>query len=529
MSAGTSPTTLPTQTDVCVVGSGFGGGPVALRAAQAGASVVVLEQGKRYDDRAGAAELRQTQADLSYILELFSLAAGFDFESNGASVALGGKGLGGGSLVYSMVSLRAPSFVFDEPEWPEGLDRAALDPFYAKAEEQLGVVQTQWTGAPGTDEWKMCSKRDAAFAASCERAGVSAQPVPLAINDKCANLGWCTMGCVRHGKNSVDFRYIQPAEDLGATVCTGVKVLGVTQSGPGAPRRWQVNTDHGYMFADKVVLSGGAVGSPAVLLSSVQQGLLSGGISAHVGQNLSRGGDMIMPVVLAEDLDLAGRAGPGVSNLDMEMLPGKIIGSCSFQYLFEPPPGFGDDWPKFIFQPMMTVPMISAMLVADPGGLTPDGDMRLFGEGQKHLMRMWGDRLLHVGVMGMDGMDGEVSVVAGVPLVTFRTGARTRRMFDAATAALHHIFDRGVGGRALPGFHELRNDAITIHPLGSARMADSSAVGATDRYGRVYRADGGVHEGLYVSDASLMSSPIVVNGSLTIAAMGERVATHVIS
>lgn len=502
--------------DVCVVGSGFGGGTATLRAAQAGASVVVLEQGRRYDKRDGAVEFRQTQTDFDYLLELFNLAVGFDANINAASIFIGGKGLGGGSLVYSMVSLRAPSFAFDQPAWPDGFNRDFLDPYYARSEEQLGVVQLQWSGTPGVDDWKVCSKRDAAFAASCANAGVSAQPVPVAINNDCGNLGWCSTGCVRHGKNSVDLRYINPAEDLGAVVRTGVKVASVGQAGRADGRRWRVNTDHGDVLADSVVISGGAIGSPAVLLSSVQAGTLKGSISAHVGRNLSRGGDMIIPVVLPEDLGLD----------DMEMLPGKIIGSCSFQYLFEPPPGFGSDWRQFVLQPMVVLPMISAMMVADPDGRTPDGDHRLYGEAQKHLMQHWGDRLLHIGVMGMDGMDGEVTVTAGVPFVTFRTSPTTRAMFDGAMAAVHHIFDRGVGGRTLPGFHEVRPDAVVIHPLGSARMADSVGVGATDRYGRVFRHDGTPYDGLYVADASLMSSPIAVNTSLTAAALSEVVAEH---
>ena len=271
------------------------------------------------------------------------------------------------------------------------------------------MVQLQWSGTPGVDDWKVSGERDAAFALSCERAGVSAQPVPVAINRDCANLGWCSTGCVRHGKNSVDLRYINPAEALGAAVRTGVKVSTVGQAGKAAGRRWRVQTDKGDVLADNVVLSGGAIGSPAVLLSSVQAGVLGGGLSSHVGRNLSRGGDMVIPVVLADDLGLD----------DMEMLPGKIIGSCSFQHLFEPPPGFGPDWPRFVMQPMMMLPMLSALMVADPDGITSDGgDQRLFGEGQKHLMRHWGDRLLHIGVMGMDAMDGQVTVAAGVPFVT---------------------------------------------------------------------------------------------------------------
>lgn len=522
------PDPLPAEADICVVGSGFGGGPIALRAAEAGADVVVLEQGRHYGWR-GDTPLRQTQTDLGYIMELFSVAIGYDGESGAASVTLGGKGLGGGSLVYSMVSLRAPSFVFAEPAWPEGMDRTALDPYYSLAEQQLQVVQLQWTGTGGEDDWKLCSKRDAAFAASCERAGVSAQPVPAAVNQRCANLGWCMMGCVRGSKNSIDKRYVQPAADAGAIVRTRVRVTSIHRSAAGSPRRWRVLTDRGDVLADNVVLAAGAVGTPALLLHSNAEGGIPGGLSSQVGRNLSRGGDMIIPVVLAEDLGLTDGADPSVSELDMEMLPGKIIGSCSFQYLFEPPPGFGEGWPRFVLQPMMVLPMISSMLVADPDGRRPDGDLRLFGEAQKHLMRHWGDRLLHIGVMGMDGMDGQVTTFGGLPQVMFRNSERTREMQRAATAAIHHIFDRGEGGRALPGFHELRADSISIHPLGSARMADSASVGATDRFGRVYRSDGDVHEGLYVSDASLLSSPIAVNTSLTTAALAEHVAEHLLS
>jgi choline dehydrogenase-like flavoprotein len=503
--------------DVCVVGSGFGGGPAALRAATAGASVVVLEQGRRYDDRPGSVEFRQTQTELDYLLELFKVSVGLDLETNAASVVLGGKGLGGGSLVYSMVSLRAPSFVFDDPVWPEGIDRTVLDPYYQRAEEQLGVVQLQWSGTPGVDDWRVSSLRDAAFATMCERADVSCDPVPVAINDRCGNLGWCTTGCVRHGKNSVDLRYLQPAEAAGAVLHTGVTASSLRPADAAGGRRWRVQTDRGVVAADHVVLAGGAVGTPALLLSSAPQ--LPHGLSPHVGRNLSRGGDMMIPIVLPEDLGLE----------DLEMLPGKIIGSCSFQYLFEPPPGFGEDWQRFVLQPMQVLPMISALLTADPDGITVDGgDMRSFGQGQKHLMQHWGSRLLHVGVMGMDGMDGHVDVIGGVPFVNYRTSARTRALFAAARSAVHHIFDRGVGGRALPTLDELRPDSMAIHPLGSARMADTVAAGAVDRAGRVFRADGRPYDGLVVADASLMSSPIAVNTSLTAAALSEMVVEQLL-
>ena len=226
--------------DVCVIGSGFGGGVAALRSAEAGASVVVLEQGRRWDKHADASEFRQTQADLGYFADLFDIKAGFDVAGNTASLVLGGRGLGGGSLVYSMVSLRAPSLVFDDPIWPVEVTRAELDPHYLRAERQLGVTQLQWTGDRPADDWKLTSKRDAVFAQACANAGVSCDPTPVAINNDCGNLGWCTTGCIRHGKNSVDLRYHNPAEALGAEVRINAHVRGIAPAGVGAGRRCRI-------------------------------------------------------------------------------------------------------------------------------------------------------------------------------------------------------------------------------------------------------------------------------------------------
>lgn len=509
--------------DVAVVGSGFGGGPAALRAAQAEASVVVLERGRRYDRRPGSVELRQTQTDLDYLLNLWHLDASFDFDTNRASIVAGGNGLGGGSLIYSMVSLRAPSFVFDDPVWPQELTRAELDPYYERAERQIGVTQTVWEGASPDDDWRTTSKRDTAFAVACARAGISCDPVPLAINRSCGNLGWCSTGCIRHGKASIDLRYAGPAEDLGATIRTGVNVHHVEPAPAGSGRRWQLTADSTdrpgeRILADVVVISAGAVGSPTILLRSA--GGLPGGISSHTGRHLSRGGDLVIPVVLPDDLDL-GEAGDADT---LEMQPGKVIGSCSFHHLFEPPPGFGGDWQRFIMQPMGFLPLLSALLVADPDGLTAEGgDMRSFGAGHKALMSKWGSRLLHVGIMGVDDMDGDVTLdVFGNPTVRFSTGDATRRLFDGARAAARHVFEGSLGGRVLPTWDELRGDVLAIHPLGTCRMAAGPDQGVTDHRCRVFRADGSTHEGLYVMDTSTYSSPIAVNTSLTAAAIAER-------
>ena len=99
-----------------------------------------------------------------------------------------------------------------------------------------------WTGIRPDDDWKMASKRDAAFAIACEQADMSCDPVPVAVNQNCGNLGWCSTGCVRHGRSFVDLQYLQPAEDLGAVMVLGTRVETIEPAGLVAGRRWRLRT-----------------------------------------------------------------------------------------------------------------------------------------------------------------------------------------------------------------------------------------------------------------------------------------------
>lgn len=76
--------------------------------------------------------------------------------------------------------------------------------------------------------------------------------------------------------------------------------------------------------------------------------------------------------------------------------------------------------------------------------------------------------------------------------------------------------------------------SITLsHPLGGCRMADSSADGVVDPYGRVYdtaTADpGAVYDGLYVADGSIIPTALGVNPSLTISALALRIAGQIVA
>jgi cholesterol oxidase len=70
---------------------------------------------------------------------------------------------------------------------------------------------------------------------------------------------------------------------------------------------------------------------------------------------------------------------------------------------------------------------------------------------------------------------------------------------------------------------------MTAHPLGGCPMGEDGSDGAVDHLGRVFRGAGPeTQDGLYVADGSIVRTALGVNPFLTISALSERVADHII-
>ena len=125
--------------DVVVVGSGFGGSVAALRLAEKGYRVAVLEAGRRFADT----EFPKTSWDLRNFLWAPALGCyGIQRISLLRNVlVLSGAGVGGGSLVYANTLYRPPRSYFDDPQWRRITEWAdELEPWYDQAERMLGVT-----------------------------------------------------------------------------------------------------------------------------------------------------------------------------------------------------------------------------------------------------------------------------------------------------------------------------------------------------------------------------------------------------
>lgn len=137
--------------DVVVVGSGFGGSVSALRLAEKGWKVALLEQGRRLSPE----DLERAGTDARALAWMPSLGrsgplAQEVFQHVGI---VRGIGLGGGSLVYAAALLRPQEAFFTDPAWPdaEGGWQAELAPHYATAERMLGLATNPYPGLQ--DEW----------------------------------------------------------------------------------------------------------------------------------------------------------------------------------------------------------------------------------------------------------------------------------------------------------------------------------------------------------------------------------------
>ena len=125
--------------DWLVIGSGFGGSVSALRLAQKGYSVGMVECGRRFADD----EFPKSTWDVRryWYAPRLGLNGIFRLTIFKDVAIASGSGVGGGSLGYANTLYRAPARFYEDAQW-SGLNdwQVALAPHYEEAERMLGVT-----------------------------------------------------------------------------------------------------------------------------------------------------------------------------------------------------------------------------------------------------------------------------------------------------------------------------------------------------------------------------------------------------
>src|ERR671936_2837156 len=124
--------------DWLVIGSGFGGSVSALRLAEKGYRVAVVECGRRFRDEdfaESAWNLRRY-----FWMPRIGLRGIFRLTIFKDVFIASGNGVGGGSLGYANTLYRARPAFFRDPQWADlAAWEAELTPRYETAEAMLGV------------------------------------------------------------------------------------------------------------------------------------------------------------------------------------------------------------------------------------------------------------------------------------------------------------------------------------------------------------------------------------------------------
>jgi choline dehydrogenase-like flavoprotein len=235
---GDSDRTPSDRVDVCVVGAGPAGALVAEGLAKRGHEVVVLEAGKRFDtgERIDRMERSLRPAhdplsvwDMGGERDAYTSTGEWEYPLNRSRV----KGVGGTTLSWQGLVMRLHEGDFEmesklgvASDWP--IDYEELRPYYARAEEALGVAGASDNPFEPSRETPHPmpafppSYSDSIFAEACERLGVAMHSVPNARNSEpydgdsqCVGFGTCKPVCPTGAKYDATRTLDEaPAEDV---------------------------------------------------------------------------------------------------------------------------------------------------------------------------------------------------------------------------------------------------------------------------------------------------------------------------
>ncbi|HXF32442.1 MAG TPA: GMC family oxidoreductase [Solirubrobacterales bacterium] len=519
--------------DWVVVGSGFGGSVSALRLAEKGYSVKVLECGKRFRDE----DFPKSTWDLRryFWAPRIGMKGIFRLTQFRDVAVVSGCGVGGGSLGYANTLYVPPTEFFKDPQWSDLEDwEHTLAPHYAEAQRMLGVVQVE------NDD-----PADQLLRELGEHLGVGEtyQKTPVGVYQEnpgktvpdpffggegpdrtgCLQCGRCMVGCPHGAKNTLVKNYLWLAERRGVKIeperlVTEVRPLGAADGSEG----YAITSERSGLLPGRgrrtirargVVFAAGPLGTNKLMQRCRLGGALPK-ISNRLGELVRTNSEMILAVTVPEDYpeDLTRRVA-----ITSSIYPDAHTHIETVTY------GHAGDSMNTLY----------TLLVGDGTKMTRP--FKLLGQIVRHPGKFakvmwpkgWSSRTIIILVM--QTLDNAIALRpkmmpgGNVRLTTEQDPERPNPTFiPVANVAAEWLAER-TGGIAQSSVSEaLFNVPNTAHILGGATIGHSPEDGVVDSRQRVFG-----YENLLVCDGSAVPANVGVNPSLTITALAEHAMSHV--
>ncbi|MBI5954670.1 MAG: GMC family oxidoreductase [Chloroflexi bacterium] len=529
--------------DYVIIGSGFGGSVSAMRLAEKGYSVLVLEKGKRFADQ----DFAKSNWQFWKYLWLPALRAHGILQISilKGVMVLHGAGLGGGSLGYANVLEIPTDETFATPAWNQNIKWGeVLKEHYATAQKMLGAARNPKLWKADELLKQLADERGMGHTFRATDVGAYFGEAGVTVPDPffggegpdragCKHCGGCMVGCRYNAKNTLPKNYLYFAEKMGTEVraeveVTDVKPLTSTPLPEGAPirddkgqgvrARYTVTyRDSTKLFkrtqtvhAKNVIFSASVMGTMKLLLTlrDVKGSLPK--LSGRLGQMVRTNSEALLGS-MARKSDVNYSEGVAISSIYNHDEITRIEpvrypdGSSLMRYLAAP-----------LIDTDVSVPV--RLLKFFWWSLTHPIDFlkALVLPGWAHNVTI---------LLVMQHADNRMRFRIGRSLFTFfRTGMVADEepgyKIHAQVEGSHEVtreFARRTNGVALGSIGEnLLGLPTTAHILGGAPIGKNADEGVVDENFQIHN-----YEGLYIIDGSIMPANPGVNPSLTITALAE--------
>jgi choline dehydrogenase-like flavoprotein len=491
------------EVDFVVVGSGAGGSTAAAVLAAAGAQVAVLEEGGHY-----------TRRDFN-LQESWAYPALYQEHGNRATedlsiLILQGRSVGGGTTVNWTSSFRTPErtlALWGARHHVRGLDAATLAPHFEVAERRIDV---------GTGDQADVNANNRKLQEGAARLGWGPQLIHRSVKG-CARLGYCGMGCPLDAKRTSRTTFLADAVAAGANVYADCRAI-LVETDRGRARA--VVAEVLDRAADRprtrfvayarrgVVLAGGAINTPALLLRS-KAGLDSGQVGRRTFLHPA------VPLVAFYDQPIEGFYGPPQSvavhhfadrgervGYFLETAPiHPMLAALAF-------PGFGDTHRKIIER--LPYAQATIALLIDGHHQDEGGTVAVSGDGR-----------IKVGYpLSAPLREAAVAALTDMARLQLEAGAREVMTLHETPLAIHGEAD--LAAIASAPFGPNRHTMFSAHQMGGAAMGEDPAHAVVDSRGRHHQI-----ENLWITDGSVFPTSLGVNPQLSIYAHAHLFATEI--